>query len=141
MLRDMTVAEQERKEREEYLRVLPEIVESIRQGEEPVALSQRLAPRLGEVDQKLLYRWIQLTEEKLDAARRRHAALLATGMWIGVVAVVVPVVAVLLGSVSIASRGVIVSVALGGVLAAVAAIRLKGVTRRAFQRWLDRELS
>jgi hypothetical protein len=137
----MTVAEQERREREEYLRVLPEIVEGIRQREEPVALSQRLTHSVEEVDQKLLYRWIQLTEEKLDAARRRNAALLAAVMWIGVLAVVVPVVGALLGTVSFVSWMVISSIVLGGNLAVFAAIRLRGVTRRAFQRWLDRELA
>ncbi|MEX2445372.1 MAG: hypothetical protein WD492_17365 [Alkalispirochaeta sp.] len=137
----MTVAEQQRREQEEYRRLLPTIVEGLRRDEEPVSLSLSLAENATEADQKLLYRWIQLTDEKLDAQRRREATLLALGMWIGVLAVVVPVVGVLLGRFSFASSAVIAAVVLGGGIAVAAAFRLRGVTRRAYQRWLERELA
>ncbi|MFW5827412.1 MAG: hypothetical protein ACOCU4_04935 [Alkalispirochaeta sp.] len=137
----MTVAEQQRREQEEYQRILPEIVAGIRDNEERVALSLRLSERAEHADQKLLYRWIQLTEEKLEAQRRRDAAVLAGAMWVGVLFVVVPVVGVLLGRFAFASSLVIIAVTAGSAAAVAAALRLRGVTRRAYQRWVDHELS
>ncbi|MFO8043788.1 MAG: hypothetical protein R6U25_11335 [Alkalispirochaeta sp.] len=140
----MTVAEQQRQEQELYRSLLPEIVDGIRRNEERVALSERVLQELpadtAGVDQQLLYRWIQLTEEKLEMQRKRAAALLAGVMWIGVLAVVVPVVGVLLGRLSFGSWSVSGTALLGGVIAILAALRLPGVTRRAYARWMEREL-
>lgn len=141
ILKDMTVAEQHRREQEEYRRFLPEIAEGIRGNEERVSLSLRLSERAEQADQKLLYRWIQLTEEKLEARRRRDAAVLAGGMWIGVMAVVVPVVGAVLGRFSFSSPLLVAVTGVGSVVAIAAALRLRGVTRRTYQRWVDRELS
>ncbi|MFW5694998.1 MAG: hypothetical protein ACOCYB_07500 [Alkalispirochaeta sp.] len=137
----MTVAEQYRREQEEYGRLLPEIVEGIRVNEQRVELSRRLSEQAAEVDQKRLYRWIQLTEEHLESYRRRSAAALAAGMWMGVLAVVVPSVGMILGRVSWAAPAVRGSVIVGAVVAVAAALRLRGVTQRAYRRWLERELA
>mgnify|MGYP006268760797 FL=1 len=140
----MTVAEQQRREQELYRSLLPEIVDGIRRNEERVALSEhvlrQLPPDAAGVDQQLLYRWIQLTEEKLETQRKRAAGLLAGVMWIGVLAVVVPVVGVLLGRLSFGSWSVSGPALVGGVIAILAAVRLPGVTRRAYTRWMEREL-
>lgn len=140
----MTVAEQQRQQQELYRHLLPEIVDAIQQNEERVTLSERLLQRASQdevnVDQQLLYRWIQLTEAKLDAQRKRAAALLALVIWIGVMAVVVPVVGVLLGRLSFSSWTVTGAALLGGIMAILGALRLPGVTRRAYARWVAREL-
>ncbi|HKK47931.1 MAG TPA: hypothetical protein VJ932_02470 [Alkalispirochaeta sp.] len=135
----MTVAEQHRREQEEYQLLLPEIVAGIRDNTERVSLSRHLSQRTEHADQTRLYRWIQFTEEKLEAQRRRDAGLIAGIMWLGVVAVVVPTVGALLGRLSFDSPLLIAVVVVGAVTAGWAAFRLRGVTSRAYQRWLERE--
>lgn len=93
----MTVAERERKEKAIYRGVAPSIIEGLAAGESSVDLSDRIKseaealPAAQEIslDQRLVFRWIQWTEEQLESSRRRAAVKLVVPLWIGVAAVVV----------------------------------------------------
>tara|TARA_B100000614_G_scaffold10868_1_gene9536 strand:- start:1742 stop:2158 length:417 start_codon:yes stop_codon:yes gene_type:complete len=135
----MGIAEQQRREQQQYREILPRIVEGIAAGEEPVALSAELAESR-DLEQKLVYRWIQLTEEGLERRRRREATRLVVLMWPGVLAVAGYGVGAVMGWFSPQDPVAVAVVGVGACAGGFAAWRIRGVRGRAYDAWLREEL-
>ena len=138
--KDMTIAEQQRKEREQYRTVLPGIVVALTERREPVAFAQEIAEH-HDLDQRQVYRWLQLTEEQLEARRKRVALWYLLWVWLGALDLAVLTIGALLSRFSLQDIAFVVPAVAGGVVLLVSAIRLPGLRRRVYQRWMERELA
>jgi len=131
----MGIAEEQRKQEQVYRELLPEIVAVVTGGDEPVAAAAGLAER-GGVDTKTAYRWITLTEQELEGARRRQVIVALIPLWGGILTVLAAGVLILTGRAGAGDTGVIAA----GVVAIVAVIGsiafLVRVGERSARRWL-----
>lgn len=135
----MTIAETQRRNREIYLTVLDPIVDALLAGDEPVALSSRLAEAHG-LDHSLVYRWIQLVDAAIDRARRRRALAIVAVLWLGVAALIAGLLA-LPGWVTLGSVPWWLPAAAGVAVAVASASRLVGLRGRAAAAWVESERS
>jgi hypothetical protein len=105
---------------------------------EPVALAQEIAEQ-HDLDQRQVYRWLQFTEEQLEARRKRVALWHLLGVWLGALDLAVLTVGVILSRISPQGIGFVLPAVAGGLLLLVSASRLPGLRRRVYQRWMEHE--
>lgn len=136
----MGIAEEQRALDKTYRAALPEIVRMIQENAERVAASTSLVERYG-IEAKTAFRWLQITEEELEAERKRRALALVAPLWIAILGAIVLVGFLVTGG--IAWLDPITGVAFIAILSVVfgVALRLRGHRERVFQRWLRRSIS
>lgn len=134
----MRIADQERAEHQAYLAALPAIVRGVSEGQDFVQLAAAIAAER-DYDERTVYLWITTVDRQIDRARRRAAALAVAPVWLGGLALVGAGLAALLGWWETIA---IVASAVAGLLAiGASALVLRGLSGRAAQRWLHRELA
>ncbi|MFP4211362.1 MAG: hypothetical protein ACLFR8_08980 [Alkalispirochaeta sp.] len=136
----MGIAEEQRRLEAVYRTLLPEIVAVVSRRDEPVAAAETLAER-GGVDTKTAYRWITLTEQELDGARRRQVIVALIPLWGGILTALITGVLILTGRVGLGDTGVIVAGA-AALLAVIGSIALLvHVGERSARGWLRRKMA
>jgi hypothetical protein len=93
----MTLREQRRIEAEKAQRALPEIVDGLRAGKEPVDIGTYVAESY-EIEQTKAFRWVQIVSESYERQRRRIAVLGTVLLWIGALSAGVGAVLAVLGA-------------------------------------------
>lgn len=89
----MTIAEQERARSRKYEALLPEMVAALAEGRAALDVARELAEHHG-IDIQESFRWVHLTEEEIEAFRRRRAVMLVIPVWVlGMAAVALGVMA------------------------------------------------
>lgn len=78
----MTIEEQRRVDTEKAAKALPEIVNGLRAGLEPVDIGRRVAEH-HEIEQTKAFRWVQIVSESFERQRRRIAVLGTVLIWLG----------------------------------------------------------
>jgi hypothetical protein len=133
----MGIAEEQRKQEQVYRELLPEIVDVVSRRDEQVEAAEDISRRVG-VDTRTVYRWITLTEQELDRARRRRVIVTLIPLWGGILAIVATGVLLFAGRIDVGSPGTIVVGILAVVAVAGATASLVGVGERSARRWLRR---
>ena len=134
----MRIADQERAEHRAYRAALPEIVQGVCAGHDPVQLAARIA-RDSDQDERTVYGWITSVDRHIDHARRRAAIVGVCPVWIGATALVGAGLAALLGWWGPLALAGVATVGAGSIGASVFVLR--GLRLRAARRWLRSELA
>ena len=92
----MTLEEQRREDARKASEAVPQIVEDLKQGGEPVEIGRRIATR-HELDETKAFRWVQIVSEGYERQRRRIAVLGSVLLWLGAIAAVAGLVLVVMG--------------------------------------------
>lgn len=143
----MTIAQRERRERQLYQQVAPQLLEGVLSGREQVALADELLEEIAdqaeaelELDARTVYRWIRLAEDEIDRRRRMAAILWVMLLWPGILLMLLAPLGSLIGWFSLRPAELWSTVAGAAVLTALSISRLAGLRRRVAQRWLDDQL-
>jgi hypothetical protein len=136
----MTIAEKQRQEQQLYEKHLDEIVAAIQRGDDGIGVSTELAEATG-IDQKTVYKWYRITEDRIEAYQKLHVGVLAGVMWIGILLGVGLLISIFLPSIDVAPATAWGVGALALVTAGSAIFALRGARERATRRWVERERS
>ena len=134
----MRIVDQQRAEQRAYRAALPEIVQGVCGGHDPVQLAARIA-RDSDQDERTVYGWITAADHEIDRARRRAATLGVGPVWIGAIALVGAGLAAVFrwwGPLAIACVATVGAVSIGA-----SVFVLRGLRLRAARRWLRSELA
>ncbi|MFA7566752.1 MAG: hypothetical protein WCY01_06970 [Alkalispirochaeta sp.] len=132
----MTVAERKKAEAKLYRRMAPDIVKAISEGFEPVHAAKQLA-RDYDLDDKLVYKWFQLTEADLERYRKRHSWTVLVPLWGGLLVAAGVFLMVVFGESEWSESWVRYAFGAAAVLFGTGVVLLPGLKRRAFRRKLQ----
>lgn len=142
----MTIAQRERRERELYQQVVPQLLDGVLAGREQVALADELLAHIDNqaedelgLDARTVYRWIRLAEDEIDRRRKMAAIQWVMVLWPGVLAAALAPVGTLLGWFALDPAGLWGVIAGGLGLAGLAVSRLTGLRRRVAGHWLEEQ--
>lgn len=80
----MGKADERNHEHEVFERVTDRIVDGLRNGTDPVVMSSSIAEEHN-LDQRTVFKWIQVLTEQKERRRRRYASIGAVLIWIGAI--------------------------------------------------------
>lgn len=136
----MGIAEEQRALERTYRSALPQIVEYIESDTDRYDATTILKETYG-IDEKTAFRWLQITEEELESARKRGAVMYLLILWIAGIVVTGIVVLWIIGLVTPRSPLFWLSLAVALLGIGTVTIRLRGLRHRVFQKWMTRESS